>query len=243
MAGFIVEYRPVYQRHLKVYRGIDNDVQFRLINADQKPINTTTYTPKFLAFDENNNLVIEHDGTVQDDGSSSTKGLFYVTITENDLLNIKSQYLKYVIYLVDSNNSKTLTYTDEHFDAAGIMYVDSQSFPGPRSTYSVTQFQQLSFDDMTWVSETLNAEPAINGNEALHTAAIYTDGYTGNITIQATLENQITGTTDWADIETISFTGTESEPTPINFNGVFSYLRFKTDTNPANTITKILVRN
>jgi hypothetical protein len=144
---------------------------------------------------------------------------------------------------VDSNNNKTLTYNDEHFDAVGIMYVNSQSFPGPRSTYSVTQFQQLSFDDMTWASESLNAEPAINGNEALHTAVIYTEGYVGDITVQATLENQITGTTEWADIDTITFSGTENEPTPINFNGVFSYLRFVADTDPANTVTKILVRN
>ena len=39
-AGFITEYRPVYQRQLKVYRGIDNKIQFRLLNADQKPINS-----------------------------------------------------------------------------------------------------------------------------------------------------------------------------------------------------------
>ena len=243
VAGFVVEYRPVYQRHLQVYKGIDNAIQFRLLNADQKPINTTIYTPKFLAFDETNNLVIEHDGVIQDDGSSATKGLFTVTITENDLLNIKSQYLKYTIYLVDVDNNKTLTYNDEHFDAAGIMYVNSQSFPGPRSTYSVTQFQQLSFDDMTWASESLNAEPAINGNEALHTAVIYTDGYVGDITVQATLENQVTGTTEWANIDSLTFNGTESEPTPINFNGVFSYLRFVADADPADKVTKILVRN
>jgi hypothetical protein len=36
--GFIVEYRPVYTRDLKVYRGIDNRIQFRLLNADQKPV-------------------------------------------------------------------------------------------------------------------------------------------------------------------------------------------------------------
>ena len=52
--GFIVEYRPVYSRQLKVYRGIDNKLQFRLLNADQKPIQITPAisTPWIVIFDE-----------------------------------------------------------------------------------------------------------------------------------------------------------------------------------------------
>ena len=39
VAGFITEYRPVYNRELQVYKGIDNTIQFKLLNADQKGIN------------------------------------------------------------------------------------------------------------------------------------------------------------------------------------------------------------
>ena len=104
--GFITEYRPVYQRQLKVYKNIDNKLQFRVLNADQKPLAISTYTPKFLAFDENKKLIIEHDGTaVVGDDSAATRGLFTVTITENDLLNVDAQYLTYNVYLVDSSNN------------------------------------------------------------------------------------------------------------------------------------------
>jgi hypothetical protein len=61
-AGFITEYKPVYQRHINVYRGIDNVLDFKVLNADQKPIDITNYTPKFQAFDENKLLVAEYDG-------------------------------------------------------------------------------------------------------------------------------------------------------------------------------------
>ena len=98
-------------------------------------------------------------------------------------------------------------------------------------------------DDSVWYSESVSAEPAINGNEALQTAAMYTDGYTGDVTIQATLENQITATTNWADISSVTLDGTETEPTPVNFNGIFSYLRFKCSADPASKLSKILVRN
>ena len=90
----------------------------------------------------------------------------------------------------------------------------------------------------------MTAQPGINGNEALHTVAIYTDGYNGDVIIEGTLNNIIDGFEDWATIDTVSFDGSsETEPVPVNFNGVYSFLRFKTTADPADTITKILVRN
>ena len=45
--------------------------------------------------------IIEKECTVQDDGSTTaTKGQFYVTIAENDLLNVKQQYLHYNVYFI-----------------------------------------------------------------------------------------------------------------------------------------------
>jgi hypothetical protein len=63
------------------------------------------------------------------------------------------------------------------------------------------------------------------------------------VTVQGTLENQITGSTNWSDISTLTFTGSETAPKPTNFNGVYSYLRFVASANPSDKITKILVRN
>ena len=208
LAGFITEYRPVYQKNLNVYRGIDNLLHFEVKNHDQKPVSLQGYRPKFMVFDENNNLVVEHDGTVLDDvltktttsaesaadatlefsstsgvavgqtvtgtyikrntlvkdvddnvvtlnkssseavpagtsitfQSSSKKGVFTVNVTENDLLNLKQQYAKYAIYLVDSTGAKTLTYSEAHFEAKGTMFIDGFAFPGPLDTYSITGF-------------------------------------------------------------------------------------------------------
>ena len=241
--GHVTEYRPVYSRNLQVYKGIDNVLEFKLINPDQKPLDVDRYTPKFVAFDENRNMIIERDGVNLQEGDSTAytkKGLFSVTITENDLLNVKDQYLSYNIYLVDFDETKIQTYANEWFDSAGVIKVSGSAFPGPSSSYNVGNFLQ---DDSVWYSEALDAQPGINGNEALHTVAVYTDSYVGDVVVQGTLENQVTGSTNWADISTVSFTGSEVEPKPVNFNGVFNHLRFKTSANPANTITKILVRN
>ena len=243
VAGFITEYRQVYNRQLQVYKGIDNVLQFKVLNADQKPVEIVNYTPKFVAFDENNNMIIEKDGTVLDDGSTTTRGTFSVNVTENNLLNVKQQYLSYNIYLVDSTNDKTLTYSDSNFDNDATIFVNARTFPGPLATYSISTFQQEAVGVDVWYSETVDAQPALNGNDALHTAAIYTSDYDGDVTVQATLDNQVTGTTNWADIATLSFTGAETQPEPVNFYGVFNHLRFKATANPADKISKILVRN
>jgi hypothetical protein len=235
-AGFVTEYRPVYQKNLSVYKGIVNTLDFKILNPDQKAQNLTGKTPKFVAFDENNKLVIEHDGTV----TNANNGLFNIEISENDLLNLDQQYLSYNVYLVDSSNEKTLTYADEQLNATGTIYVSNRAFPGPAATHEVLSFTE---DNSTYVTEAITAEPAINGNEALHTAVYYTDSFTGDITIQATLDNQVTQDTAWADVTTTTLTGSETEPTPVNFSGVFSYIRFATSTEPTEKITKILVRN
>lgn len=242
-AGFVTEYKPVYSRQLNVYKGIDNVLEFRLLNPDQKPLDVDRYTPKFVAFDENNQMVIEHDGVNLQEGDSTAytkKGLFKVTITENDLLNIKDQFLTYNVYLVDYDDTKVLTYANEWFESPGIIKVSGNAFPGPSSSYSISTFVA---DGDVWLSESINAQPSINGNEALHTASVYTSNYIGDVIIQGTLDNQVADSTSWADITTLTFTGNETQPTSTNFNGVFSYIRVKAASNPADKISKILVRN
>jgi hypothetical protein len=233
----------VYTKQLQLYKGIDNVLEFRLLNADQKPVDITSYTPKLVAFDETNQMVLEKDCTILDDGSTVTRGKFKLTVTENELLNVKQQYLSYNVYLVETDGDKVLTYSQPNFGNDGVIYVNGTTFPGPLNSYSVTSFEQEAPAIETWYSETVDAQPAINGNEALHTVAAYTSSYIGDIVVQATLDNQVTGTTQWADIATMQLGGSETTPTPINFNGVFSHIRFKATANPADKITKVLVRN
>ena len=230
----------MYQKNIPVYSGIDNKLEFQLLNPDQKPINPTVSTIHFVAFDENKNQVIKHTGTVL----IANKGLFKVIISDQDTLNLKQQYLSYSIYLTDDTTSNnTLTYADEQLNATGTIYLSQSALPGPRATVEVSNFTQDTGDVTIYNSDAISADPGINGNEALHTVAIYTDSYIGDVTIQATLENQVDYTTNWVDLNIITFTGSETQPEVSNFNGVYNYLRFVTNANPADKISKILVRN
>jgi hypothetical protein len=237
VAGFITEYRPVYTRQVKLYKGVDNVIEFIVVNADQKAVDISSYSPKVYAFGEDKTLLVQKDGV-----NSATKGVFTITITENDLLNIKEQYLTYNV-LLQNDSGKVLTYAHSNFDNDATMFINGRTMPGPSNAYEVSQFSKLSYNSNVWVSESISAQPAINGNEALHTAAVYTDSFVGDVVVQATLDNQVSDGTVWANVSTLTFTGSETEPKPVNFNGVFSFLRFRTNADPANKISKILVRN
>lgn len=242
LAGFVVEYRPVYQRQVQVYKGIDNVIEFRLLNADQKPVDTSLYTPKFVAFDENKNLVLNKTCDVLDDGSTATKGLFSVKLLENDLLSIKGQYLSFAIYL-ETENENIITYSSSHFENNGVIKLSPHAFPGPKESKTIVEFYDSNSQDTIYYSETVDAEPNINGNTGLHTAVIYAKEFFGTVTVQVTLDNQLDDADNWADIETIEFDGEEVEPKFVNFNGVFRWIRFKVDSNPSGKISKILLRN
>lgn len=245
-AGHVTEYKPVYHRNLNVYRGINNTLEFRLKNADQKPLSVDHYKIHFVAFDQERRQVLNYSSNNQSGviAKLAPTGLFSVNIPENDLLNINQQYLSYTIFLEDSTGHQTITYTDEAFGAEGIIHLSTAAFPGPTNAVSV-QFPdtEIGPEKDLWITEAVDAEPALNGNEALHTAAIYSNGYVGTVRVQATLENQILGEhITWTDVATVPLNN-NTAPVPVNFNGVFSYVRFVTDTDPRNKITKILVRN
>lgn len=243
LAGEITEYRAVYQRNINVVRGIDNTIQFNVLNADQKPVSILNiYTPKFKLYDENNRLIVERDGTIIETTTPSKVGHFTVTISESDLLNVKSQYLHYSVFLQNNtDNTKTILHSGTNFENKGTMFVSSQEFPGPLNSYSVTTFTEENPSSGIFLSEIVTAEPTINGNSALHTVAYYLDSAEGDIIVQGTLDNQPNSHTFWYDIDTTTALSTDTIKY-INFNGVYNHLRFK-HTLTAGSITKVLIRN
>lgn len=232
----------MYTRQLQVYKGIDNVLQFRLLNADQKPVDVSGYVPRFVAFDENSNLAIEHEGDVIDDSGSASRGLFSVTISEQDLYNIDQQYLRYNVYLVDYDNNKTLTYSNANFDNGSSIFVSGDAFPGPRESIQVSNFYLENSASDNWYSEAAELIPSVNGTSDIYTIVFYTDKYEGDVYIQATLDDQINSGTVWSTIDKVCFTGCEEEPVAVNVSGVFAKIRFKITQDPNDQIEKILIR-
>lgn len=245
----ITEFRPVYKRRLQVYKGIKNRLEFKVLNQDQKPVDIEGYTPVFQAFNERGKMLVQKLGNlVQADDSSLIKGLFEVNLEDVDTINIEPQFLRYSIHLEDNETGEAkITYSGSHFENRGFIDLSDGAFPEPIPTKEINTFvrvQGLEFQNVFWDSEVVFAEPGINNENGLHTVVIYPNKYEGKIKIQATLENQIEGSEEWADVKEIFLTGLEKEPIPVNFNGVFTYIRIRAMRDPEDgKIEKVLVRN
>ena len=230
------EYRKVYQRNIKIAKGIDNVITFEIKNSDHKPLSIlNTYTPYVEVFTEDDVLLKRYTGTIKETSTPSYKGQFTINITDADTLNIDGQYLSYVVYLnKTSDATNTLTYADDQFGPSGTIELTGSAFPGARDSKEVVTF----LDD---ISSVVDAEPHINSNEALHTAAIYSTGFAGTVKVQGTLGDNTS--TRWFDITTETLSN-PTTPHYVNFNGVFSYLRFVKTNDSGNTgsIDKILIR-
>jgi len=234
LSGDRTEFRQVYQRNIKLYKGIDNRLEFQVKNSDQKPIDVSTYTPTLILLDNNQNLLLTKDGS-----TDSTIGTAYFTITAEELDNIPHQYVKHTMYLTDQDNARHLVYTDTQFTAPGTIEIFANAFAVPREPISITTFSSV-YNTSTVVSEAAQLLGGINGASTTTTVIAY-GSLAGNVTVQATIdESSNDSSTIWTDVGTIDMTGLDIEY--FNVTGAYTYLRFKYDTDEG-TIDKILVRS
>jgi hypothetical protein len=143
-ATYPVEWKIVYQRPVKIYKGVDNVIELDVKNADQKRIDIFGKTIKFVVMDQTDKEINTYTATVLDDGSTTPalKGLAKVTIAEGDLTALDPQYLKYSVYMLNSDSTKTLIYGDTRFGGHGTLEVLSGIIPKIRPTQTYDDFQQ-----------------------------------------------------------------------------------------------------
>jgi len=147
-------FRMVYNRNLKVYRGSDNRIDLQLRNSDQKAFNATGSTIVFnLVNNETQDLVIRKDCSVDD----IAVGRVYVTITEDELLDIEAGYYSYSFHKetrtnVDSTDykvtSKMPLFMDSQYGAIGNMEVIGGMEGKPYDTKTVDTFRKITNFDV-----------------------------------------------------------------------------------------------
>ena len=142
--GNLTEYRKVYQRNIKIAKGIDNVITFEIKNHDQKPVSIlNTYTPYVEVFTEDNVLLKKYVGTIKETTTPSFKGQFTINITDGDTINLDAQYLSYTVYLTNTSDTNTLTYADSQYGIKGTIELTNEAFPGAISSKSITTCNNL----------------------------------------------------------------------------------------------------
>lgn len=219
----------MYQRDLKIQKGLKNQVRIQFKNSDQKKIriyNTQTFV--FSMFDDlNQRMLVEKNLEVLDANTTSTKGLALLTLNESDTIDLDRSSYKFSIKLLNSDGTYSPTYSNTYYGINGVLHLSSDIYPVLQDSTEVTTFIKT-YNDATSSYEhksgNIDAKPEFNGNSALHTVAIYTTNYRGTVYIQGTLDNSPGTSGNYATI-TSKVYNLKSGVDYINFNGVYSYIR------------------
>ena len=249
----------MYQRDLKIQKGIKNQVRVQFKNSDQKKVSiSNTQTVVFSMFDAiNQRLLLEKDLTILDAGTTATRGTALLTLNESDTIDLDRTSYQYTVKLLDTDGSYTPAYSNTYYDVAGTLHLKNDSYPVLKDSVSITSFNpewDVPSNLYHYYSGNVYANPEYNGNTALHTAAIYMSAFKGTIYVEATLDNTPGSSGNYSIVETLTYNGFTGIDY-VNFNGVYSYVRFRyvpakgpTDIdnrNPAfsGTVDKMLYRS
>ena len=221
----------MYQRDLKIQKGVKNKIRIQFKNSDQKRIpisNTGTYV--FSMFDAvNNRMLLQKNLTVLDDGATvGLRGLAELSLLESDTIDLEvSEYQFTVKYQDPSDGTYLPTYSNTYYDVAGQIQVKQDAYPALQPSQEITAFNQVYNDSITayqYFSGNVYAYPEYNSNTALHTMALYMTNYSGTVTIQGTLYNNPHSFGRYVNISTTTYNNYNGIDY-LNFNGIFSYVR------------------
>ncbi len=244
-SGYHGRNSTVYDRRIKLYKGVSNPLSFTFKNEDQKAQDITAKTYEFNLIDsETKQSVVTRNLTILDDGSTiTTKGTASITVTEGDLLTLDAKFYNYAIREVAADNTRTVTFADSFYNAAGTVEVLDGAYPDMIDSTEINSFTSTT-GPLTRTSSAIDANPGINNNVALHTVAIYQKSFVGTLRIQGTMVST-PGDTDYFDVATISFESNSDAITYYNFTGVYQNIRFSWGNTSGNTgrVDKILYRH
>ena len=236
-ATYPVEWKIVYQKPIKIYKGVDNVVELEVKNSDQKRVDIFGKTVKFVLMDQTSKEIETYNATVIDDGSTTgVKGIARVTVPEADLANLDPQHLKFTSYILNNDNTKTLLYGDTKYGAQGFIDLLDGVIPTTREIRRFDTFQQeTNYNGRTFEERTItyySSAVPVKFYEAVPTTiadlTVYVTNFVGTIKIQAT-KKEIIGHESFLDapIQTVQYTTARN--TPVVFNDIditdVTYLR------------------
>jgi hypothetical protein len=109
--------RPVYARPIKIYQGIDNPIQIKVLNQDQKPVNLNGYTVQVDIQDPVNQVTaysFAANGASQ--YSNLTIGTTTILFTANVVNSLDQRFYKVTTRVINNaDNTQAPLYADASF--------------------------------------------------------------------------------------------------------------------------------
>ena len=232
-----VEWRIVYQRTIKIYKGIDNVLEVDVKNNDQKRISLLGKQIYMVIFDQANNEVNRYLATnLEDDSSQAGRGLARIHIMSMDLVNLIPQSFNFVVYMQNGDSALEILYSDSKYGARGTIDLLNGINPKPSLNKRYDNFsQETNYQTNQKHIITYYSDPMpVRFYEAVPTTTLkvtaYVTDFIGTISIQSTQTETFSHESFLKEpIQTQTFT--QARNTPVIFDNIdvteITYLRLK----------------
>lgn len=252
---------PLNLREVKVHKGVDNEIRFRVLNPDRRTVSVDHMQIKAkLVGVENGERVLEKYCDL-----TSTKGDVRLRIFEGDLVNIAPGYYKLIVsgqeslvpQLPSSENFFTPFYTDTAGDIVATVEVvaSADGTPWPSVTLLPSDWTLNSSNrgtTMEYYSSAIPGSRVKNHINSVHTFAAYTTAFTGTLELRASLD--VTPPEDYNDyfpvdittgtnvIEFENYKGVTSHTFEANFMWLLFVYKPDTSQSENGTMDKVMIR-
>jgi hypothetical protein len=222
----------VYAKNLKAYRGVANRFLIEIKNQDQKPINIAARTVRIHVLDEVRNTVfLTKTASIY----NAARGQALVVLDENDLLDLDQSFYNYTISVIDGEGHDEIAYADDDYGVRNNLEILAGHYP---------EFQHstaLEFNAVTGLTSGTGTGREVYRGSRHHTAQFYLEGYTGDIQVQATMDQVPNlSNANYFVVKTLTYSNV-SGVRYTTWQGNFSAVRFRV-LPVAGTATKVLYR-
>ena len=236
-----VGYRKVYARELKLHKGIDNKIELKLLNGDQKRLDGVSGSTLYwqLLDRDTAELKLQKSHLI----TPYDNNMVVLTISEDDLNFINPGFYQYSVHLINNAGQRTILYGDSQYGVSVPVEVISNSFPQIYPSTEITTFVNSGQPaDTSLYTSAISGRPEINSKDGLHTISVNSTNFSGRIVIEGTLQNSINNVV-WAEVDSVMI---DNENIVYKtFTGVYSWIRFHIINDPGNTgtVDKIIYRS
>lgn len=245
--GSITEFKKVYQKKIKIYKGADNILEFDIRNNEQRRVDTLHKTLLIDFYD------LEHMKlfSVRALPAAGKHGIMLATIGQHETAMVEPQQLR-MSALLETATGNTMTYSDDHFG----LLVDAELYDGYNSKHQSYEIIDTlntfnyEYDRKSYVSEIGRFGTRINNDLSSGMTNVvtveYQGSFQGSITVEATNVMSTSFGIKWTALQEWDVT-LDSQRT---YTGEYRFIRFiypkysdADYTVLTGNIDKILIRN
>jgi hypothetical protein len=234
MAGFTTEFRQVYTRTIKLYKGISNTIEFEIRNSDQRRQDVSGATITAMFFDADRKKLFEVTGSMaQDTNGDYLIGTMSVVIPAATIAKINPQQLGVAVKMTKNTVDYPL-YADSQFGLVATCELLDGYNSAPDFIDQLNVFN-YEFDANSYFSEIGQFGSGINEDYATAptrsiTCEIYPNTiFNGNVMIYATADKSNANDVKWTLVDTIAVNPDTWDPVDdaVVVTGDYRYIRFR----------------